>query len=98
MEKELNEQERLYEFMKKYITKKKLYTHQMLYEPYGKYNIPDHMQKKFMKLYENAVISGYKLSVAEKHKEYGPILIEINFVFKENKRYYTEETIISILK
>jgi P4 family phage/plasmid primase-like protien len=75
---ELNELEKLYVFLKKYKTND-IYTHKLLYEPYGKYNIPDEKNDQFMKLYENAIIAKNILSIAEKHNEYGQIVIELNF-------------------
>lgn len=103
----LNELEKLYKFMKSYKneSKKKTgknipWTHTMTYEPYGSYDIPDDIYGKFIKLYENAIVAGYKPHITEKHKEFGPIVIDLDFVqSKENgKRFYTTTTIVSIIK
>jgi P4 family phage/plasmid primase-like protien len=103
----LNELERLYYFMKKYKneSKKKTgknipWTHSMTYEPYGAYDIPENMYSKFLKLYEDAIMAGYAPHITEKHKEYGPIVIDLDFKqSKENsKRYYTTATIVNIIK
>lgn len=103
----LNDFEKLFVFMKEYNTKdvqrsakhktKKSYTHTMLYAPYGNYCIPDNMQEKFMELYENAIIAGHSLSIAEKPKEFGPIIIEIIFVQKQKEKCYTEMTLKDIV-
>ena len=103
----LNELETLYNFMKKYKneSKKKTgenlpWTHSMTYEPYGAYNIPDDMYGKFLKLYEDVIVAGYVPHITEKHKEYGPIVIDLDFVqSKEHKkRYYTTTTIVNIIR
>ncbi|XWV25673.1 putative helicase [Tupanvirus deep ocean] len=102
-----NELERLYNFMKKYKNESKKksgknlpWTHSMTYEPYGSYDIPDDMYPKFRKLYEDAIVAGYKPHITEKHKKYGPIVIDLDFVqSKENgKRYYTNNMIANIIK
>lgn len=43
----LNELEKLYIFMKKY-KDREIYTHKMIYEPYGSYNIPNNKYSKFI--------------------------------------------------
>jgi P4 family phage/plasmid primase-like protien len=103
----LNELEKLYAFMKKYrneskkISGKNLpWTHVLSYEPYGSFNIPDDRYNKFKKLYEDAIVAGHRTSIIEKHKEYGPIVIDFDFIHsKENsKRYYTNKTILNIIR
>ena len=103
----LNELEKLYNFMKDYKNESKKksgknlpWTHSMVYEPYGSYNVPDDLYSRFRQLYENAIVAGYKPHITEKHKEYGPIVIDLDFVqSKENgKRYYTNNTIVNIIK
>lgn len=96
-EKKFNKLEELYVFIKEYKTQDK-YTHQMIYEPYGKYNIPDNVQEEFMIMYENAVLAGYKLSFAEKHKAYGPIIMEIKFSHIQKEKCYTETLLKEILQ
>lgn len=105
--KKLNSLEKLYNFMQKYRNETKTktgsniaWTHSMTDQPFGSYNIPEDMYPKFLKLYENAVVDGFQLHITEKHKEYGPIVMDFDFLQdKENdKRYYTETTIINIIK
>jgi len=103
----LNELEKLYNFLIKYKneTKKKTgknipWTHSMTYEPYGAYDIPDDMYGVFLKLYENAIVAGFKPHITEKHKEYGPIVIDFDFVQdkEHKKRHYTTMTIVNIIR
>ena len=105
--KKLNELELLYSFMRKYKNESKKHTgiklpwtHSMLYEPYGAYNIPEDLYNKFRKIYENAIVAGYKPHITEKHKEFGPIVIDFDFVQakEHNKRCYTQITIENIIK
>ncbi len=102
-----NTLEKLYVFMKKYRNECKKnsgknlpYTHSMVYEPYGTYNIPEKKYMEFKKLYEDAIVDGFKPHIAEKHKEYGPIVIDLDFLQSEkhNRRYYTNNTITNIVK
>lgn len=101
----LNELERLYVFMQKYRNetgkgKNLPWTHAMTFEPFGSYNIPDDMTSKFMKLYEDAIVAGFQPHITERHKDYGPIVIDIDFVQEKekSKRYYTDVTIRNIIK
>ncbi len=76
------------------------YTHLMTDAPFGSYNIPENMYAKFIKLYENAIVDGYEPHITEKHKEYGPIVIDFDFVQSKehNKRYYTDTTITNSIR
>jgi hypothetical protein len=95
----MNELDKLYNFMKKYqIYGKNLpYTHVMLYEPYGSYNIPDQVYGKFISLYTDALAIGYDLHIAERHKNIGPIIIDLDFVQYNGNRHYTTNTIDEIV-
>ena len=102
-----NELEKLYDFMKKYKNESKKksgknlpWTNSMTFAPYFACNIPDDMYQKFLKLYEDTIVAGYQPHITEKHKEYGPIVIDFDFVQakENNKRYYTNITIVNIIK
>lgn len=95
-----NELKALYKYMSKYRNKtgdgvKLPYTHTMVYEPYGSYNIPDEAYPKMCRLYVRAILANEKPHISEKHREYGPIIIDLDFVqpIDKSKRYYTVETI-----
>lgn len=100
--KKLNELEKLYEFTNKFRTKgtENGCTHTMSFIPYGSYYIPDELESVFHELYAKAVMAGYTPHISERHKEYGPIVIDFDFVqSNENKnRYYTLDTIKNIIK
>ncbi|XWV26626.1 helicase III/ VV D5-type ATPase N-terminus [Tupanvirus soda lake] len=102
-----NEQNKLYYFMKKYQNLLKTknnnspkWTHCMTYEPYGSYNIPDETYNEFIDLYADAISAGHKLHIREKHKDFGPIVIDFDFIQQKNfnHRYYTSETVRNIIK
>lgn len=99
---DLSEIEHLYSFMLKYknTNKEAPWTNAMMYTPYGSYNIPDDKYHIFLSLYERAVIAGYNPYITEKHKEFGPIVIDFDFVQDKthSERYYTEKTIRNIVK
>jgi hypothetical protein len=103
---ELNELERLYEFMKRYRIdgnkkySKETWTHALTYIPYGSYRIPDSVYGKFKRLYEDAIVAGYTTHITERHREFGPIVIDFDFVQSKDhpQRYYTEKTISNIIK
>lgn len=103
----MNDLEKLYNFMKNFKTESKNKsgvnipsTHTMTYDPYGSYNISDDYYAQFKKLYENAIVAGHTLHITERHKDFGPIVIDFDFVHDKNnnKRYYTESTIRDIIK
>lgn len=103
---ENNELNKLYAFMKKYKNDKKKsgqnipWTHAMTYDPYGAYDIPENLLQTFYNLYVNAIVAGFQPHITEAHKEYGPIVIDFDFVqSKENaKRFYDENMIKEFIK
>ncbi|AFX92340.1 putative helicase [Megavirus courdo11] len=99
-----NELQKLQLFMSKYAIKndaKTPYcTHTTMQYPYGKFIIPEDMYSKFTKLYEDVIVAGYEPGVVERHKNYGPIVIDLDFDQPKDKtsRYYTEVTIRNVVK
>ena len=63
--------------------------------PYVTAYIEDHQVNKLLNIYADAVCAGKKVSIAEKHKEIGPIVIDLDFVQskKDSQRSYTTKTI-----
>ncbi|BCS82951.1 D5-ATPase-helicase [Cotonvirus japonicus] len=93
----------LHNFMLKFVVKGKKgenlpHTHRLSDAPYGKFDIPEDMRAKFLKLYEDVIVSGYKPHVTEVHKEYGPIVIDFDFVCEKKGRFYTDATIRNCIK
>lgn len=107
MEDGLNQLEKLYKFMNKFKqqSRKKTgnnlpWTHSLMYSPYGCFNIPEDSYPKFLRLYENALVAGFRMHVTENHKEFGPIVIDLDFVQPKDcpERKYTNTTIVNIVK
>lgn len=68
----------------------------------GKFNMDEEKYTEFMKLYSEAVSYGLSYSIAEKPKDYGPILIDIDLEkLKEDnndERLYNDDMILQIIK
>ena len=69
---------RLDKFLKQYkvVGKDVPHTNTQMDAPYGKYNIPEDEYKEFLRLYRKALKDGHVPSFTERHKEYGPLLID----------------------
>ena len=69
----------------------------------GSFYIPDSKNDEFFKLYENVILGGNVISLIEKHKKVGPIVIDLDFKHSIPEdgsitRRYTETNITNILK
>jgi P4 family phage/plasmid primase-like protien len=66
----------------------------------GKFHISDENYDDFLVLYSKAVESGVSLSIVERHKEYSPVIIDVDMKYnmKDNQRIYTNELINKIVK
>ena len=47
--------------------------------PYGSYDIPEDYYATFIKHYERAILAGFSPSITERHKDFGPIVIDLDF-------------------
>ena len=88
---------KFYEFMKKNkVNKGQKRTHTSMGQPYGSYNIKN--ENRFFTLYNKALQEKTHLHIVEVHKEYGPIIIDIDICQKENIRKYNIDLINLVLK
>ena len=88
---------KFYTHMKKNkVNKGQKRTHTSMGYPYGSYNIKN--DTRFFTLYNMALQENTDLHIVEVHKEYGPIIIDIDISQNENNRKYNIETIKLILK
>lgn len=65
----------------------------------GKYNIPDESAERFHELYTSALEGGMPMSLTEKHKEMGPLLVDLDLLFSQEiglVRKITEQNITSL--
>src|ERR1700728_4468636 len=93
----MNELEKLYYFMDNYKNPKESHTHVLTYAPHTIYNIPDNKYPTFINLYATAIIANYQPNIAEQHKEFGPIIIDIKLVnLKSHKKIHIIKTVIMI--
>jgi len=105
--KKINELEKLNSFMLKFKAESQQksgmnlpWSHTCTHLPYGKYLIPEDMTSKFLKLYSDAVAAGFHPHIVEKHREIGPILIDLDFVQEKEHadRYYSNITLVNVIK
>jgi P4 family phage/plasmid primase-like protien len=93
---------KLISFLEKHRSAKgDVHTNTSMGNPKGAFNIPDNEYDEFLTLYQKSLFDGNKLALIEKHKGYGPILIDLDFrhdLDEENKRIFTKEYIKKILK
>lgn len=94
-----NEAEILMNFLKKYKNNRmpKSWTHIMLSEPFGSYDIPSEKYKKFINLYTNTIIAGFQMFIAEKQLATRKFAIEFDFLNDNCKRAYNSNDIMSII-
>lgn len=94
----MNNIKKFMEYMKEHQiinNKEKKITHTTMNPP-GKYNIEDKEYEEFIKLYSKVLFR--KLSIIERPKENGVLLIDIDMRFKEKERQYKKEDINKIIE
>lgn len=69
---------------------------------FGKFNLDKKARKEFLEHYSNAVEYGAVFSIAEKPKDYGPILVDVDLElpldeYKTNERLYNNNMIIDVI-
>jgi len=99
----IDEFERLCEFMSLYANKKGSnlpYNYTTIDFPYLSCNIPDDMINDFFDLYADTIMAGKSVTITEKHKEFGPIVLDLDFIQSKenNQRYYTLKTIKNCIR
>lgn len=77
------------------------FTHTSIVKPTGSFYIPSDKNNLFYSIYNKAVISNDDLYITEKHRDIGPIIIDLDFRFtKKDKleRQYDDNDIINIVQ
>jgi len=94
--------DKLREFLSKYETHSRPFTHISSRNPAAKFNIPEEETKKFFKLYNNAVAKKEDLYLTECNlSEVSPIKIDIDIKFdysSDKPHYYTMTHIMRFIK
>ena len=57
------------------------FTHTSIYHPIGSFYIPPEDVDRFFELYKEVVMTGEELYLTEKHRELGPVIIDLDFRF-----------------
>jgi P4 family phage/plasmid primase-like protien len=94
---------KLYEFLDKHclVSKGSEFTHTSIYDPTASYYIPPDKIDTFTRLYKDAVLHGADLYLTEKHRDIGPVVIDLDFRFPyvDNLvRKYSDEDIAAVVK
>lgn len=58
------------------------FTHTSIYHPIGSFYIPPEDVDRFFELYKEAFVAGEELYLTEKHREIGPVIIDLDFRFE----------------
>ena len=86
-----NHLNKLLKFLKEHrVERGQKFTHTSLHNPLGCFNIEEKDNTKFFRLYRNALESGADLHLTEKHRAYGPIVVDIDMKYTNlmNDRIY----------
>jgi P4 family phage/plasmid primase-like protien len=60
------------------------FTHTSIYHPIGSFYIPPEDVDRFFELYKEAVLASDDLYLTEKHREIGPVIIDLDFRFEHS--------------
>jgi len=83
----------LLNYLKEHETKEEIITHTSFGPPWGRYNITDDDYSTFIELYSN-VYTKVELYIIERPKVVGPLVIDLDFKYKNRKdRIYTVDDI-----
>jgi P4 family phage/plasmid primase-like protien len=105
MESSRNRRNNLYDFLDKncLVSKGSEFTHTSIYDPTASYYVPPNLMDKFFELYKTSVQNDADLYLTEKHRDIGPIVIDLDFRFELNEqgnteRKYNNNDIVNIVK
>jgi P4 family phage/plasmid primase-like protien len=92
-----NKRTALYDYLEKncLVRKGEEFTHTSIYDPTASYYISPEQTAKFFELYKTAVSNDVDLYLTEKHRDVGPIVIDLDFRFDTDnqERRYTQDDI-----
>jgi P4 family phage/plasmid primase-like protien len=73
----------IFNFLEEHIVEKgQTYTHTSMGKPHGAYYIKDSEIDIFYQLYEKAIFDNKDLHITEKHDEFGPMLVDLDFKYE----------------
>lgn len=95
----------LYDFLERncLVQKGSEFTHTSIYDPTGSYYVSPERTDKFFELYKEAALSGADLYLTEKHRDIGPVVVDLDFRFVHDEirgvqRRYGEAELQSVCK
>ena len=75
---------KLLSFLKEHrVERGQKFTHTSLHNPLGSFYVDEKDNTQFFRLYRNALDAGADLHLTEKHKSYGPIVVDIDMKYKD---------------
>lgn len=78
------------------------FTHTSIYHPIGSFYIAPEDTDAFFELYKESVLAGEDIYLTEKHREVGPVVIDLDFRFDEAagelRRRYKDEDIDNVVR
>ena len=96
---------KLYEYLERNCLAQKggEFTHTSIYDPMASYYVRPDKIAKFHELYKDAVLSGADLYLTERHRDIGPVVIDLDFRFSYAEgdaveRRYTEDVIVKVVE
>ena len=81
------------------IEKGKVHTHTSMGKPTGAFFIGNDKLDYFYELYEKALFNGHDLHITEKHEDFGPLIVDLDFKYENTitTRQHTEEHVKNIV-
>lgn len=93
-----NSCELLFEFLDNYKTTTQNWTHLDI-STTSYYDVPDDKYDDFLELYSNAIYDEYVIKIVEKHKQCGPIVVDIDLVMdNDSDRLYSDVAIDNVVR
>jgi len=82
------------------IEKGKVHTHTSMGKPTGAFFIGNDKLDYFYELYEKALFNGHDLHITEKHEDFGPLIVDLDFKYENTitERQHTEEHVMKIVE
>lgn len=91
MERSRNKKATLYTFLQDHKTEKgSAFTHTSIYCPVGSFYVTPEETDRFLQLYKEAMLAGEDLYLTEKHREVGPVVVDLDFRFDKSEDSETE--------
>ena len=103
MSREMNEDMRFFDYLNNFRTvKNSSHTHTSLFNPTGSFYIQGSEQEQFYEKYTESLKRQENLYITEKHRDIGPVLIDLDFKFEDDEKFifrqYDETIILKFIR